>query len=283
MLKAVGGKSPKIEVSAVTKNFTVGNKVVTAVDKVSFSVPAGTTHALVGESGSGKTTTIRLLLGLEQPDIGQIWVSGEELTGRSQASLRSVWRHLQIVYQNPFTSLDPSWKVEELVREPLDRFKIGTRKEQVDRVHEALKDVGLAEDFLSRKPGALSGGQRQRVAIARALVLKPDVIVLDEPTSALDVSVQAGIVEVLLSLQAKLGLTYVFVSHDLALVRQLAHTVSVMQRGRIVEHGTVADIFDNPQQPYTVSLLEAIPSGAANIAPVPHVEPRRAFQKENIA
>ncbi|MBO9101031.1 MULTISPECIES: dipeptide ABC transporter ATP-binding protein [unclassified Rhizobium] len=283
MLKAVGGKSSKIEVSAVTKNFTVGNKVVTAVDKVSFSVPAGTTHALVGESGSGKTTTIRLLLGLEQPDIGQIWVSGEELTGRSQASLRSVWRHLQIVYQNPFTSLDPSWKVEELVREPLDRFKIGTRKEQVERVREALKDVGLAEDFLSRKPGALSGGQRQRVAIARALVLKPDVIVLDEPTSALDVSVQAGIVEVLLSLQAKLGLTYVFVSHDLALVRQLAHTVSVMQRGRIVEHGTVADIFDNPQQPYTVSLLEAIPSGAANIAPVPHVEPRRAFQKENIA
>ncbi|MGA1805259.1 dipeptide ABC transporter ATP-binding protein [Rhizobium sp. HT1-10] len=283
LLKAAGGNSPKIEVSAVTKNFTVGNKVVTAVDNVSFSVPAGTTHALVGESGSGKTTTIRLLLGLEQPDTGQISVAGEELTGRTQASLRSVWRHLQIVYQNPFTSLDPSWKVEELVREPLDRFKIGTRKEQGDRVFAALKDVGLAEDFLSRKPGELSGGQRQRVAIARALVLKPDIIVLDEPTSALDVSVQAGIVEVLLSLQAKLGLTYVFVSHDLALVRQLAHTVSVMQRGRIVEHGTVADIFDNPQQPYTVSLLEAIPSGAANIAPVPHLEPRRAFQKENIA
>ncbi|TQX84112.1 MULTISPECIES: dipeptide ABC transporter ATP-binding protein [Rhizobium] len=283
LLKAAGANSPKIEVSAVTKNFTVGNKVVTAVDNVSFSVPAGTTHALVGESGSGKTTTIRLLLGLEQPDTGQISVAGEELTGRTQASLRSVWRHLQIVYQNPFTSLDPSWKVEELVREPLDRFKIGTRKEQGDRVRAALKDVGLAEDFLSRKPGVLSGGQRQRVAIARALVLKPDVIVLDEPTSALDVSVQAGIVEVLLSLQAKLGLTYVFVSHDLALVRQLAHTVSVMQRGRIVEHGTVADIFDNPQQPYTVSLLEAIPSGAANIVPVPHLEPRRAFQKENIA
>jgi peptide/nickel transport system ATP-binding protein len=283
LLKAAGGKSPKIEVSAVTKNFTVGNKVVTAVDKVSFSVPAGTTHALVGESGSGKTTTIRLLLGLEQPDAGQISVAGEELAGRSQASLRSVWRHLQIVYQNPFTSLDPTWKVEELVREPLDRFKIGTRKEQGDRVREALNDVGLAEDFLSRKPGALSGGQRQRVAIARALVLKPDIIVLDEPTSALDVSVQAGIVEVLLSLQAKLGLTYVFVSHDLALVRQLAHTVSVMQRGQIVEHGTVADIFDNPQEAYTVSLLDAIPSGAANIAPVQHLEPRRVFQKENIA
>jgi peptide/nickel transport system ATP-binding protein len=283
LLKAAGGKSPKIEVSAVTKNFTVGNKVVTAVDKVSFSVPAGTTHALVGESGSGKTTTIRLLLGLEQPDAGQISVAGEELAGRSQASLRSVWRHLQVVYQNPFTSLDPTWKVEELVREPLDRFKIGTRKEQGDRVREALNDVGLAEDFLSRKPGALSGGQRQRVAIARALVLKPDIIVLDEPTSALDVSVQAGIVEVLLSLQAKLGLTYVFVSHDLALVRQLAHTVSVMQRGQIVEHGTVADIFDNPQEAYTVSLLDAIPSGAANIAPVQHLEPRRVFQKENIA
>ena len=264
-LEATAGEVPKIDVKSVTKTFAVDGKKLTAVDKVSFTVPTGTTHALVGESGSGKTTAIRLIMGLEQPDNGTISVGGTQVTGRSPESLRDVWRHLQLVYQNPFTSLDPTWKVEQLVREPLDRFRIGTQKERAERVREALTNVGLGEHLLSRRPGALSGGQRQRVAIARALVLKPDVIVLDEPTSALDVTVQAGIVEVLLSLQANLGLTYVFVSHDLALVRQLAHTVSVMHRGRIVEHGTVADIFDNPSEAYTVSLLEAIPSGIARV------------------
>jgi peptide/nickel transport system ATP-binding protein len=282
--KAVdAGKPPKIAVSAVTKTFTVDGRAVTAVNDVSFTVPAGTTHALVGESGSGKTTAIRLLLGLEQPDTGTISVAGEEVTGRSQASMRAVWRHLQFVYQNPFTSLDPTWTVERLVREPLDRFKIGTAEERIEKVREALANVGLAQHLLSRKPDALSGGQRQRVAIARALVLKPDVIVLDEPTSALDVSVQADIVEVLLSLQANLGLTYVFVSHDLALVRQLAHTVSVMHRGRVVEQGAVPDIFDNPQQPYTVSLLKSIPSGAARVAPVQKPHPRRIINQEQVA
>lgn len=267
-------EAAKIEVSAVTKTFAVDGKTLTAVDSVSFSVPAGTTHALVGESGSGKTTTIRLLLGLEQPDAGTISVAGEQLNGRSPTELRAVWRHLQLIYQNPFTSLDPAWKVEQLIREPLDRFRIGTVRERDERVSQALADVGLGEHLLARRPGALSGGQRQRVAIARALVLKPDVIVLDEPTSALDVSVQADIVEVLLSLQADLGLTYVFVSHDLALVRQLAHTVSVMHRGRIVEHGTVTDIFDNPRQSYTRSLLASIPSGVADAAHAPPPKPQ---------
>jgi peptide/nickel transport system ATP-binding protein len=266
-LKIDSDHTPKIEVRGVTKTFTVDGKNLTAVDDVSFSVPAGTTHALVGESGSGKTTAIRLLLGLEEPDTGNISVASEQLTGRSPQSLRAVWRHLQLVYQNPFTSLDPTWKVEQLVREPLDRFKIGTHKERTEWVRKAVADVGLGEHLLSRKPATLSGGQRQRVAIARSLVLKPDVIVLDEPTSALDVTVQADIIEVLLSLQANLGLTYVFVSHDLALVRQFAHTVSVMHRGRIVEHGTVTDIFDNPRQPYTRSLLASIPSGVVH---VPH-------------
>jgi peptide/nickel transport system ATP-binding protein len=265
-LQAGVGEAPKIEVSAITKTFTVDGKALTAVDDVSFTVPAGTTRALVGESGSGKTTTIRLLLGLEEPDTGDITIAGEQVTGRSHEALRAARRHLQLVYQNPFTSLDPTWKVEWLVREPLDRYRIGTRKERAAQVREALANVGLGEHLLSRRPDALSGGQRQRVAIARSLVLKPDVIVLDEPTSALDVSVQADIVEVLLSLQADLGLTYVFVSHDLALVRQLAHTVSVMHRGRIVEHGTVTDIFDNPQHPYTASLLESIPSGVAGFS-----------------
>jgi len=268
--------TPKIAVSGVTKTFMVDGKPLTAVDDVSFAVPAGTTHALVGGSGSGKTTTIRLLLGLEQPDTGDILVAGEPITGRAQGSLRAVWRRLQLVYQNPFTSLDPIWTVERLVGEPLDRFTIGTRRERTERVREALANVGLGEHLLSRKPAALSGGQRQRVAIARALVLKPDVIVLDEPTSALDVCVQADIVGVLLSLQATLGLTYIFVSHDLALVRQLAHTVSVMQSGRIVEHGSVSEIFDNPRQPYTRSLLASIPYGMNGVAS--GAKPRRAPQ-----
>ncbi|WP_320196450.1 ABC transporter ATP-binding protein [Agrobacterium rosae] len=258
-------KPAKISVNGVTKSFTVDGNILTAVDDISFSVPAGTTHALVGESGSGKTTTIRLLLGLEEPEAGSITVGEDVVSSKSRSDLRSVWRHLQLVYQNPFTSLDPAWKVEQLIREPLDRFKIGTPNERSEAVKEAIANVGLSENLLERKPSALSGGQRQRVAIARALVLRPDVIVLDEPTSALDVSVQADIVEVLLSLQAKLGLTYVFVSHDLALVRQLAHTVSVMQRGRIVEHGSVSDIFANPQHDYTASLLDSIPSGIAEV------------------
>lgn len=278
-------EAPKIEVSAVTKRFTVDGKVLTAVNDISFAVAPGTTHALVGESGSGKTTTIRLLLGLEEPDAGEISVAGEQLSGRTRESLRTVWRHLQLVYQNPFTSLDPTWTVEHLVREPLDRFKVGTSKERAERVRQALADVGLGEHLLTRKPGALSGGQRQRVAIARSLVLKPDVIVLDEPTSALDVSVQADIVEVLLSLQAKLGLTYVFVSHDLALVRQLAHTVSVMQRGSIVEHGSVSNIFGNPQHPYTASLLASIPAGITDRVNIVQPQPKalEVLRKEQIA
>ncbi|QFZ21075.1 dipeptide ABC transporter ATP-binding protein [Saccharothrix syringae] len=258
------GEPPRIEVRGVTKAFTVEGRSLTAVDDVSFSVPAGTTHALVGESGSGKTTTIRLLLGLEEPDRGDIEVAGERVTGRSHASLRSVRRHLQLVYQNPFTSLDPTWTVQRLVGEALDRYRVGTRREREERVREALGSVGLGAHLLARRPAALSGGQRQRVALARALVLRPDVVVLDEPTSALDVSVQAGIVEVLLSLQAELGLTYVFVSHDLALVRQVAHTVSVMHRGRVVEGGPVGDVFDHPREDYTRALVESIPAVTAS-------------------
>ena len=252
---------PRIRVSGVSKTFTVDGEHLRAVDDVSFEVPAGTTHALVGESGSGKTTTVRLLLGLEQPDSGEIEVDGEGVSGRDHEQLRAVRRHLQLVYQNPFTSLDPTWKIERIIREPLERYRIGDKAERQQRVLEALAHVGLSEDLLGRRPGNLSGGQRQRVAIARSLVLRPDVIVLDEPTSALDVSVQADIVQVLLRLQADLGLTYVFVSHDLALVRQFAHTVSVMHQGRVVESGPVARIFEDPAEDYTRLLLDSIPSG----------------------
>ncbi len=249
----------QIEVQSVTKRFSAGGKDVLACDGVSFSVERGRTHALVGESGSGKTTAVRLLLGLEQPDGGEITVAGQSTSGRSRAEVRDIRRHLQLVYQNPFTSLDPSWRVGRIVREPLDQFGVGTKPERAQRVEEALASVGLPADVASRRPAHLSGGQRQRVAIARALVVRPDVVVLDEPTSALDVSVQAGILELLSKLQRELGLTYLFVSHDLALVRQIADTVSVMRKGQVVEDGPVEDIFSRPQHSYTRALLDSIP------------------------
>jgi peptide/nickel transport system ATP-binding protein len=250
----------QIDVRSVSKTFTVGARRVAAVEDVSFSVKRGSTHALVGESGSGKTTAVRLLLGLEQPDAGEIVIGDRSVRSHSRGEWRTLRRHLQLVYQNPFTSLDPTWRLERIVREPLDRFGVGDRAQRRARVREALDSVGLPESVLSRRPTHLSGGQRQRVAIARALVLRPDVVVLDEPTSALDVTVQAGLIDLLFRLQAELGLTYLFVSHDLSLVRQLADTVSVLKRGRVVESGPVGEIFSRPKHPYTEALLDAIPA-----------------------
>jgi peptide/nickel transport system ATP-binding protein len=258
--RQASGASRQIEVRSVSKTFTSGTRRVTAVQDVSFSVARGSTHALVGESGSGKTTAVRLLLGLERPDAGEIVVGGEPVRSHSRDQWRTLRRHLQLVYQNPFTSLDPAWRVGRIVREPLDRYHVGDRGERRDRVREVLSSVGLPEAVASRRPAHLSGGQRQRVAIARALVLRPDVVVLDEPTSALDVTVQAGLIDLLFRLQRELGLTYLFVSHDLALVRQVADTVSVLQRGRVVEDGRVQDIFTAPRHPYTRALLDAIPA-----------------------
>jgi peptide/nickel transport system ATP-binding protein len=250
----------QIDVRSVSKTYTVGTRRVTAVEDISFSVQRGSTHALVGESGSGKTTAVRLLLGLERPDTGEIVVGDQSVRSYSRGQWHTLRRHLQLVYQNPFTSLDPTWRLERIVREPLDRFGVGDKAERRDRVREALHAVGLPESVLSRRPAHLSGGQRQRVAIARALVLRPDVVVLDEPTSALDVTVQAGLIDLLFRLQAELGLTYLFVSHDLSLVRQLADTVSVLKRGRVVEYGPVREIFSRPSHPYTEALLDAIPA-----------------------
>jgi peptide/nickel transport system ATP-binding protein len=246
----------QIEVRSVSKVF--GD--LTAVDEVSFTVQRGKTHALVGESGSGKTTTVRLLLGLEPLDGGEITIGEESVAGRSRSQWRSLRRHLQLVYQNPFTSLDPTWRVGRIISEPLDRYGIGDKDDRRARVREAIDSVGLAEEMLARRPTNLSGGQRQRVAIARALVLRPDVLVLDEPTSALDVTVQAGIIDLLFRLQSELGLTYLFVSHDLSLVRQLADTVSVLQHGRVVESGSVEQVFAAPAHAYTRALLDAIPA-----------------------
>ena len=250
----------QIDVRSVSKTYTVGARRVVAVEDISFSIKRGRTHALVGESGSGKTTAVRLLLGLEQPDAGEIVIGAESVRSHSRGQWRALRRHLQLVYQNPFTSLDPTWRLERIVREPLDRYGVGDKAERRDRVREAFHSVGLPESVLSRRPTHVSGGQRQRVAIARALVLRPDVVVLDEPTSSLDVTVQAGIIDLLFRLQNELGLTYLFVSHDLSLVRQLADTVSVLQRGRVVEDGPVQEIFSRPRHPYTQALLDAIPA-----------------------
>jgi peptide/nickel transport system ATP-binding protein len=277
-----GGRQLQIAVKGVTKRFQAGHKEVLAVDNVSFSVERGRTHALVGESGSGKTTAVRLLLGLDRADSGAIEVGGQSTAGLDRAGLRDVRRHLQLVYQNPFTSLDPTWRVGRIVREPLERFGVGDKATRGARVQEALESVGLPADVAARRPAQLSGGQRQRVAIARALVVRPDVVVLDEPTSALDVSVQAGILELLARLQRDLGLTYLFVSHDLALVRQVADTVSVLRQGQVVEQGSVDQIFTTPQHSYTRALLDAIPgtgtalAGAIGSAPLPTYEPAKA-------
>ncbi|MCY1674889.1 ABC transporter ATP-binding protein [Pseudarthrobacter sp. SL88] len=273
----------QIAVTDVTKSFRTRGKEVRAVDGVSFAVERGRTHALVGESGSGKTTAVRLLLGLEHPDSGTITVGGHSTAGLSRAGLRDVRRHLQLVYQNPFTSLDPTWRVGRIVREPLDRFGVGSTADRADRVRDALQSVGLPEDAADRRPAQLSGGQRQRVAIARALVVRPDVVVLDEPTSALDVSVQAGILELLSRLQRDLGLTYVFVSHDLALVRQVADTVSVLRRGQVVEHGPVGQVFDRPQHPYTRALLDAIPGTSGLVLPALADAPAEHSKIPNLA
>lgn len=230
-----------------------------AVDGVGFRVRRGSTHAIVGESGSGKTTTIRALAGLLRPTGGRVRIAGEDVTALRGEALRRFRRKVQLVYQNPFASLDPRQTVFAIVEEPLCNFGALPAAERRRRVEETLARVGLAPELQQRRPHALSGGQRQRVAIARALVLQPEVLVLDEAVSALDVTVQAQILRLLEELQQQLRLTYVFVTHDLSVVRQIAHTVSVLQHGQVVEAGTVEQVFTQPESHYTRELIAAIP------------------------
>ncbi|QWT42833.1 dipeptide ABC transporter ATP-binding protein [Dickeya dadantii] len=230
-----------------------------AVDAVSFSVASGTTHAIVGESGSGKTTTARMILGFQRPTAGRILIDGTDITRLRGEALRQFRQTIQLVYQNPFSSLDPSQRLFDIVEEPLRNFNRYARAERANRVHEIVERVALPASLLQRRPAELSGGQRQRVAIARALVLAPKVLVLDEAVSALDVTVQAQILRLLEELQASLGLTYLFISHDLAVVRQIADTVSVLYHGKQVESGPVEQIFAQPAERYTRELIDAIP------------------------
>ena len=230
-----------------------------AVDDVSFRVRRGSTHAIVGESGSGKTTTIRIVSAFQRPTSGQVVIDGLDLSSLRGETLRLFRKKIQLVYQNPYGSLDPRQTVERIVEEPLLNFERLPRRERLAKVAATLEKVRLPADLLQRRPHALSGGQRQRVAIARALVLDPQILVLDEAVSALDVTVQAQILDLLDELQRELGLTYLFVSHDLAVVRQIADTVSVLNGGRLVETGGVEDVFSNPKSSYTRELIDAVP------------------------
>ncbi|WP_112134511.1 dipeptide ABC transporter ATP-binding protein [Glycomyces dulcitolivorans] len=240
-----------------------GRRELRALGGVDLEVRQGTTHAIVGESGAGKSTLARILVGFDAPDAGTVHLGDRELTGLGHRQLRELRSDLQFVFQNPFTSLDPRFTVEKIVAEPLRAFKIpGDRR---SRVVQLLEAVALDESHLGRLPAELSGGQRQRVAIARALALNPEVLVLDEAVSALDVSVQAQILQLLVDLQGEFGLAYVFVTHDLGVVRLIADDVTVMKDGAVVESGPAVKVFEAPAQDYTRELLAAVPG--ARLAP----------------
>jgi ABC-type oligopeptide transport system ATPase subunit len=266
--------TPLLDVRRLTKEFPPRHVIgrtppVRAVDDVSFGVEQGETFGLVGESGCGKTTTGRCVLRLIEPTSGEVTFKGMDVGALSATALRAARRHFQIVFQDPYSSLNPRMRAGAIVEEPLIVHRMGRPAERRDRVRALFDLVGLDAASVSKYPHEFSGGQRQRIGLARALALEPSLVVADEPVSALDVSVQAQVVNLLLDLQERLGLTYVFISHDLRLVRQMCRRVAVMYRGRIVELAPAEQIFVEPAHAYTRALLSAIP----------HIEPGRRIER----
>ncbi|WP_226532529.1 dipeptide ABC transporter ATP-binding protein [Microbacterium paraoxydans] len=261
---------PTVRVAGLTKDYKIrqGNfrsEAFRAVDDVSFEIPRGKTLALVGESGSGKSTVAKMVLKLEDPTSGTIEIDGQDVSNLSRAQAFGLRRRMQPVFQDPYGSLDPLRNIGNTIAEPMQIHGVGDKASQRARVKELLEQVALPQALASRYANELSGGQRQRVAIARALALKPDIIVLDEAVSALDVLVQDQILKLLADLQSELGLTYLFITHDLAVVRVSSDLVCVMEKGKIVEQGTVDEIFANPQEEYTERLLQAIPGASLTL------------------
>ena len=258
--------TPLLEVRHLVKHFVrkqglfAKPSVVRAVDDVSFTVEEGEMFGLVGESGSGKSTTGRCILRLIEPTSGDVLFRGENVLGFSTKRMRQARRNMQIVFQDPYSSLNPRMRVGEIVEEPLVIHGLGSRAERRARVEELFELVGLERDHLQRHPHEFSGGQRQRIGIARALALHPALIVADEAVSALDVSIQAQVVTLLIDLQQRLKLTYLFIAHDLRLVEHICSRVAVMYLGKIVEMGETALLFKQPTHPYTRALLSAIPT-----------------------
>jgi|SRR6185437_14712938 len=282
---------PLLEARGLVKVFPLGESIfgggaqgeVRAVDGVSLDITAGETLGVVGESGSGKSTLGRLILRLIEPTSGSVRFAGQDVVRAGGAELRRLRRDMQIIFQDPFGSLDPRMRVGEIVAEPLVVHNSTGRRERRQRVNELLRAVGLEESAAERHPHEFSGGQRQRIGIARALALRPKFIVADEPVSALDVSVGAQIVNLLARLQREFGLTYLFISHSMPVVRYLATRIAVMYRGKIVESGPTEQIVTSPAHPYTRSLLEATPEmkGGAAISTQHSALSRSTFSRES--